>query len=255
MGIAGSTAPYSRCRAFGRSRTRRCPESQGATSASRRHRVGVEGIGQWITKTPGSTRFARTNLLAADRNTRKINDVNARPETVPTGGGEKRGAKPKAKGKTTARGKTPTKLLVAMTGKASDAKTADGDEPVFDYIASLPQPQRGIAERIDALAARTLPGLERGVKWGMAYYGVDGGWCFASGGFVGHVKLMFIRGTEIKPEPPVTPIGMGKATRGVEPASVNDLDERQLASWMKQASAMPFFGGKKHGRRSQQSGG
>ena len=47
----------------------------------------------------------------------------------------------------------------------------------------------------------------------MAYYGVDGGWCFASGGFVGHVKLMFIRGTEIKPEPPVTPIGMGKATR------------------------------------------
>jgi hypothetical protein len=41
----------------------------------------------------------------------------------------------------------------------------------------------------------------------------------------------------------VTPIGMGKATRGVEPASVDDLDERQAASWMKQAAAMPFFGG------------
>jgi hypothetical protein len=69
---------------------------------------------------------------------------------------------------------------------------------VFAYIASLPQPQRAIAER-----------------------------------------------TEMKPEPPVTPIGMGKATRGVEPASVDDLDERQAASWMKQAAAMPFFGGKK----------
>jgi hypothetical protein len=79
----------------------------------------------------------------------------------------------------------------------------------------------------------------------MAYYGVDGGWCFTSGGFVGHVKLMFIRGTEIKPEPPVTPIGMGKATRGVEPASVDDLDERQATSWMKQAAAIPFFGAKK----------
>jgi hypothetical protein len=79
----------------------------------------------------------------------------------------------------------------------------------------------------------------------MAYYGVGGGWCFASGAFVGHLKLMFIRGTEIKPEPPVMPIGMGKSTRGVELASLDDLDERQAASWMRQAAAMPFFGGKK----------
>jgi hypothetical protein len=40
-------------------------------------------------------------------------------------------------------------------GKASDAKAAEGDAPVFAYIASLPQPQREIAERIDALAARS----------------------------------------------------------------------------------------------------
>ena len=141
--------------------------------------------------------------------------------------------------------KTVTKLLVAMTGKASSAKAAEGDEPVFAYIASLPQPQRGVAERIDALAAKTLPDLQRAVKWGMAYSGVGGGWCFSSGAFVGHVKLMFIRGTEIKPEPPVTPVGMGKSTRGVELAAVDDLDERQAASWMKQAAAMPFIGGKK----------
>jgi hypothetical protein len=134
---------------------------------------------------------------------------------------------------------------LTVTGKASDAKTADGDAPVFAYIASLPQPQRGIAERIDALAARTMPGLRRAVKWGMAYYGVDGGWCFASGAFVGHVKLMFIRGTELEPQPPVTPIGMGKNTRGVELATVDELDETQVASWMQQAAERPFAGGKK----------
>ncbi len=138
-----------------------------------------------------------------------------------------------------------TTLLVAMTGKASPAKAAEGDEPAFAYIASLPQPQRGIAERIDALAAVQLPGLRRAVKWGMAYYGVGGGWCFSSGAFVGHVKLMFIRGTELEPEPPVTPVGMGKATRGVELASVDDLDERLAASWMRQAAGKPFVGGKK----------
>ena len=141
--------------------------------------------------------------------------------------------------------KPATKLLVAMTGKASSAKAAEGDEPVFAYIASLPEPQRGVAERIDALAAETVPDLRRAVKWGMAYYGTGGGWCFSSGAFVGHVKLMFIRGTEIEPEPPVTPVGMGKSTRGVELASVADLDEPRAASWMKQAAAVPFFGGRK----------
>lgn len=137
-----------------------------------------------------------------------------------------------------------SELLVAMTGKASSAKAAAGDEPVFAYIASLPQPQRAIAERIDALAARTLPHLQRSVKWGMAYYGVDGGWCFSSGAFVGHVKLMFIRGTELKPEPPVMPTGMGKTTRGVELTSLADFNGRQLAAWMRQSAAMPFFGAK-----------
>ena len=77
-------------------------------------------------------------------------------------------------GKKAAQGKTPAKLLVAMTGKASAARTATGAEPVFAYIASLPQPQRGIAEGIDALAAKCLPDIHRAVKWGMAYYGSTG---------------------------------------------------------------------------------
>ena len=147
--------------------------------------------------------------------------------------------------RTPAKAADSTTLLVAMTGKASPAKAAEGDEPVFKYIASLPQPQRGIAERIDALAAEQLSDLRRAVKWGMAYYGVGEGWCFSSGVFVGHVKLMFIRGTELEPEPPVTPVGMGKSTRGVELASVDDLDERLAASWMQQAATKPFVGGKK----------
>lgn len=136
----------------------------------------------------------------------------------------------------------PTSML---TGKASAAKAADGDEPVFAYIASLPQPQRGIAERVDALAARTLPALQRSVKWGMSYYGVGDGWCFSCGGFANHVKLMFVNGVLLTPVPPVTPVAMGKSTRGVELESVDDLDERLIAAWMKQVAAIPGVGGKK----------
>ena len=138
-----------------------------------------------------------------------------------------------------------TRLPVAMTGRASPAKAAIGDKPVFAYINSLPEPQRTIAQRLDALAAETLPNLQRSVKWGMAWYGVGDGWCFACGGFAGHVKLTFGRGTSLRPVPPAAPIGMGKDSRGVELASVGDLDEAQLASWMLQATAMPGFGGRK----------
>jgi hypothetical protein len=35
---------------------------------------------------------------------------------------------------------------------------------------------------------------------------------------------------------------MGKDSRGVELESVDDIDERLLASWMKQAAALPGFG-------------
>lgn len=136
-------------------------------------------------------------------------------------------------------------LPAAMTGKASPAKAKDGDEPVFAYIASLPKPQRDIAERVDNLAAKTLPSLKRSVKWGISWYGIGDGWCFCCGGFAGHVKLTFGRGTSLKPVPPITPIGMGKDSRGVDLKTAADLDERQVASWMKQATALPGFGKKK----------
>jgi hypothetical protein len=144
--------------------------------------------------------------------------------------------------RTAAEGGVLTKLPAAMTGRASPAKAALGDKPVFAYISSLPEPQRSIAERVDALAAAMLPGLQRSVKWGMAWYGVGDGWCFACGGFEGHVKLAFGRGTSLTPVPPVTPIGMGTATRGVDLESLDDIDEGQIASWMRQAAAMPGFG-------------
>jgi hypothetical protein len=161
-------------------------------------------------------------------------------DKLPTSAGRKPASR------TVADRETATPMPESMVrGKASPAKAADGDEPVFAYIASLPQPQRGIAERVDALAARTLPGLQRSVKWGMSYYGVGDGWCFCCGGFAGHVKLMFIHGAALEPVPPVTPVAMGKSTRGVDLGSVDEIDERQIAAWMKQVAAMPGVGGKR----------
>jgi len=146
-------------------------------------------------------------------------------------------------GKPSTQGSVATPLPDSMaTGKASAAKAAVGDAPVFAYIASLPQPQRGIAERIDQLAAGSLPGLQRSVKWGMAYYGVGDGWSFSCGAFPGHVKLIFVNGAPLDPVPPVTPVAMGKSTRGVELSSMDELDEAQVVAWMQQITAAPGVG-------------
>jgi hypothetical protein len=72
------------------------------------------------------------------------------------------------------RGDVLTELPVAMTGRASPAKAAVGDKPVFDYLGSLPEPQRSIAKRVDTLAAKTLPALQRSVKWGIAWSATAG---------------------------------------------------------------------------------
>ncbi|WP_232819062.1 DUF1801 domain-containing protein [Homoserinimonas sp. OAct 916] len=59
------------------------------------------------------------------------------------------------------------------------------------------------------------------------------------------MKVMFVNGVTLDPVPPVTPVGMGKATRGVELESVGELDEAQVAVWMRQTTSVPGVGGKK----------
>lgn len=55
-------------------------------------------------------------------------------------------------------------------------------------------------------------------------------------------KVTSLHGTALKPVPPV---GTAKYTRGVDLVSVADIDEPQLASWMREASARPGLGAKK----------
>jgi hypothetical protein len=57
---------------------------------------------------------------------------------------------------------------------------------------------------------------------------------------------MFINGaTVLDPVPSVTPVAMGKTTRGVEIATRDELDENRVAAWMRQVTAVPGMGGAK----------
>lgn len=138
-----------------------------------------------------------------------------------------------------AKGLVAKTLPGAPKGKVSAAAVAEGNAPVRAYIEALPKEQRAIAQHFDALAATTLPGIRRCIKWGMPFYGLADGWFVSCGGFADHVKITFLRGQELVPVPPV---GTGKYTRGVDVRTKAEMDDRQLVDWLRQISTKPGLG-------------
>lgn len=144
-----------------------------------------------------------------------------------------------AAAKKPAAGKKAVTLPGAPKGKVSAAPVAEGDAPVKAYIATLPSPHKAIVQAVDRLAGATIPGLRRGIKWGMPFYGNDLGWFASCGAFKDHVKVNFFHGTKLKPVPPA---GKAKYVRSVDLERLADLDKDQVADWLRQASAMPGLG-------------
>lgn len=96
----------------------------------------------------------------------------------------------------------PAKPVLLSGGNPRIAK-AEGDAPVRDYIAAMPEWKRDIGQRIDALVVRTVPGVHKAVKWNSPLYGVAGqGWFLGFHTFTNYVKLTFFKGTSLQPVPP-----------------------------------------------------
>ena len=153
-------------------------------------------------------------------------------------------------------GKTPkksAKVAKAKVAKKSAAKqTAEprllsggnpqiakgyGDAPVQAYIAAMPGWKRDVGRRLDALIARTVPGVRKAVKWNSPFYGVeDHVWFLSFHVFTKYIKVAFFRGTSLRPVPPGE--SKDKNTRYLD-IYEGQLDEAQFAAWVKQASRLP----------------
>lgn len=141
--------------------------------------------------------------------------------------------RPKAKGTPSAN--KPRRRVLLSGGNPQVAK-ADGDAPVRAYIAALPGWKREVGKRLDALVGRTVPNVRRAVKWNSPFYGIEGqGFFLAFHTFTRYVKVTFFRGTSLRPAPTG---GTSKEARWID-VHEDDLDEAQMAAWVKQASALP----------------
>jgi hypothetical protein len=124
---------------------------------------------------------------------------------------------------------------VLLSGGNPQIAKGHGDEPVQAWIAAAPGWKSAVARRIDELVTRTVPDVQKAVKWNSPLYGMDGKtWFLGLHVFAKYIKLAFFRGAHLSPLPPEgskTPLARYFHIRESE-----EIDEAQLIDWIRQAS-------------------
>jgi hypothetical protein len=134
--------------------------------------------------------------------------------------------------------KAAAKPVLLAGGNPQIAK-GDGDAPVQAYIAAMPGWKRDIGRRLDAIVVHNVPDVHKAVRWNSPFYGVEGqGWFLGVHTFTNAVKVTFFKGTSLRPVPSG---GTSEEARWID-VHEDDLDEAQMAEWVKQAAAMPGWG-------------
>ena len=125
-----------------------------------------------------------------------------------------------------------------LAGGNPQIAKADGDVPVQAYIAAMPGWKRDVGRRLDALIVRTVPGVCKAVKWNSPFYGIEGaGWFLSFHCFTKYVKVAFFRCTSLRPLPPGE--SKHKEVRYLDIREEDELDEAQMATWIRQAATLP----------------
>ncbi len=131
---------------------------------------------------------------------------------------------------------TSPKLLAG--GNPQIAK-GDGDGPVQAYIAAMPGWKSQLGRKLDALVMATVPTARKGVRWNSPFYGSEaGGWFVSFHVLTKYVKVTFFDGLSLVPIPPGGTAKSGQS-RWIDIYEDDELDEAQMADWIRQAAALP----------------
>ena len=127
---------------------------------------------------------------------------------------------------------------VLLSGGNPQIAKAYGDAPVQAYIAAMPGWKSAVGRRVDRLISRTVPGVNKAVKWNSPFYGIEGqGWFLSLHCFAKYIKVAFFRGTSLRPVPPGE--SKQKEVRYLDIHEDDSFDDAQFAAWVKQASQLP----------------
>ncbi len=130
---------------------------------------------------------------------------------------------------------------VLLSGGNPQIAKADGDAPVQAYIAAMPGWKSELGRRLDSLIVRNAPNVRKAVRWNSPFYGIKGeGWFLSYHVFTRYVKVTFLQGALLQPEPPGA--GKDKDARWYD-IYEDEFDEEQMAEWVRQAAAVPGWDG------------
>ena len=148
--------------------------------------------------------------------------------------------KPKAAPKARPKLKQSADGVVLLSGGNPQIAKGEGEAPVQAYIAAMPGWKRELGKRLDALITRTVPNVQKAVKWNSPFYGVVGnGYFLTFHVYTRYVKVAFLQGAALKPMPPGP--SKDKEARYLDIHEGDAIDEKQFTSWVKQAAKLPGF--------------
>ena len=129
-------------------------------------------------------------------------------------------------------------MVTLLSGGNPQIAKGDGDAPVQSYIVAMPGWKSEAGRRLDELITRVVPDVRKAVKWNSPFYGIDGlGWFISFHCFTRYVKVTFFNGASLDPSPPVG--SKDPKTLYLHIHENEAVDEKQLVSWIKQASGLP----------------
>ena len=113
----------------------------------------------------------------------------------------------------------------------------DSHAEVEDWTRSVMPDLQPIVKRLDEMIRESIAGLQYGIKWKKAYYGLpELGWIIEMIAYDVSVNVVFLAGAEFESPPPLGDIDR---SRYVKVMSAEDVQRREVREWVEQAGHVP----------------
>lgn len=142
--------------------------------------------------------------------------------------------------------KKPTAKKKAATKKTAAKKTAakkpaprkDLGAPVDVWFAKVPPQFRPLVDALRAHVEAAAPDAASSVKWGNAFYTIDGKMYAAMTAHKAHVNLIFSGPSDAFDDPSGRLSGASKLGRHIKLSSLDDVPTADVKRWLKTAASM-----------------
>lgn len=135
----------------------------------------------------------------------------------------------------TTRGKAPRKRARPATAAAprTAPRRADFGAPVDAFFAKQPPKLKAILDALRALVEEAAPDATASIKWGNAFYSLEGETVCALAGFKAHVNLILPGAPGAFADPDGLLEGEGKTGQHLKLRALDELPREAVRGWLR----------------------